>query len=195
MNKIKLLFAVLGCVLLLFGCSQEEGTSGEQTPAKSVEQTEKTSKSVEQAEKAVEQVKQKATEVAEQAEEKAKQVQQQAVQKVDEVKEQAAEQVDKVEQQVSAMANKVTGATSGTTASNGEGIYAKSCASCHKMGIIGAPKTGDQAAWKPLISSGISELTQAVINGKGAMPARGGNSSLSDDEIRAAVEYMVEQSR
>lgn len=193
MKEIKLLIAVLGCVLLLFGCSQDEGTSGEQTPAKSVEKTEKTSKPVEQAEKAVEQVKQKATEVAEQVEEKSQQVQQQAAQKVDEVKEQAAEQIDKVKQEASSMAKKVTGVTS--SASNGSGVYTKNCASCHKLGMIGSPKTGDKAAWKPLISAGVPQLTQSVINGKGVMPARGGNSSLSDDEIQAAVEYMVEQSR
>jgi len=193
MKNIKLLMAVFGCVLLLFGCSQDEGTSVEQPPAKSVEKTDKSSEPVEQAGKAVEQVKQKATEVAEQVEEKAKQVQEETVEKVDEVKQQTAEQIDKVEQQANSVVKNLAGATG--LASNGADVYATACASCHKSGIAGAPKTGDQSAWKPLIATGVPQMTNSVINGKGTMPARGGNSSLSDAEIQAAVEYMVEQSR
>jgi cytochrome c5 len=76
----------------------------------------------------------------------------------------------------------------------GKAVYEKSCAVCHKAGIAGAPKTGDKAAWAPLNAKGVDELTAVAISGKGAMPAKGGNASLSDDEVRAAVQYMVDES-
>ena len=76
----------------------------------------------------------------------------------------------------------------------GKAVYEKACAVCHKAGIAGAPKTGDKAAWVSLNAKGIDALTAVAISGKGAMPAKGGNASLSDDEVRAAVEYMVDES-
>jgi len=56
-------------------------------------------------------------------------------------------------------------------------------------------KLGDQAAWAPRIKTGMDALAQTVIKGKGAMPPKGGNPSLSDQEIRAAVDFMVAQSK
>ena len=88
------------------------------------------------------------------------------------------------------MAQKVQDATI-----SGQAVYSKACVSCHKMGLAGAPKTGDQEAWKPLIDQGMDSLVGNAIKGVGKMPAKGGNPSLSDAEVRAAVEYMVEQSR
>ncbi len=74
-------------------------------------------------------------------------------------------------------------------AADGHAIYSKSCAMCHDRI---SPKIGDTTAWAPRVKQGISVLVASVINGKGGMPARGGKSStLSDDEIRAAVEYIV----
>jgi len=77
----------------------------------------------------------------------------------------------------------------------GEEIYSQSCASCHDTGVAGAPKTGDAEAWNSRIAKGEDMLVQNAINGIGSMPPKGGNSSLSDDQVRAAVNYMVEQSR
>lgn len=81
----------------------------------------------------------------------------------------------------------------------GQKIYEGSCQSCHAEGIAGAPKLGDQAAWAERIDRGLDTLTKHSIEGfsgdTGMMPARGGNPSLSDDEVRAAVEFMVQQSR
>ena len=77
----------------------------------------------------------------------------------------------------------------------GKAIYEKSCAACHATGVAGAPKFGDKAAWKKLIAEGLNELTEDAIRGKGAMPARGGNAKLSDAEVRAAVAYLMENSR
>lgn len=86
------------------------------------------------------------------------------------------------------------GAAQASDDATGKAVYEKSCAVCHKAGIAGAPKTGDKAAWAALNAKGIDALTAVAISGKGAMPAKGGNPSLSDDEVRAAVEYMVEES-
>ncbi len=77
----------------------------------------------------------------------------------------------------------------------GKKVYGGICQSCHIAGVAGAPIVGDIAAWKPRIAAGMDELYAAVINGKGLMAARGGDPSLSDEEIRAAVDYMVEASQ
>ena len=83
--------------------------------------------------------------------------------------------------------------------SMGQKVYEESCRSCHAEGMAGAPKLGDQAAWSERIAQGMEILTQKSIEGfsgeTGTMPARGGNASLSDDQVRAAVEYMVRQSQ
>lgn len=69
-------------------------------------------------------------------------------------------------------------------------LYDTVCFACHAAGIAGAPKFGDQAAWKPYIETGMDTMVQKAIHGVGAMPPRGG-SQASDDEIRAAVQHMV----
>ncbi len=115
----------------------------------------------------------------------------QAVQQAEQVAEQAKERVAEVEQQVMAM----TATDTSSATASGQAIYSKSCAVCHKLGIAGAPKTGDKAAWGTLIASGIDQLVKNAINGKGKMPAKGGNSKLSDDEVKASVEYMMEQGK
>lgn len=70
-------------------------------------------------------------------------------------------------------------------------IYDTSCAACHAAGVAGAPKTGDKAAWAARTKQGGDALYSAVIKGKGAMPPKGGNATLSDGEIKAAVDYLV----
>lgn len=73
-------------------------------------------------------------------------------------------------------------------------LYDTVCFACHAAGIAGAPKFGDQAAWKPYIESGMDTMVQKAIHGVGAMPPRGG-SQASDDEIRAAVQHMVNSAK
>lgn len=84
-------------------------------------------------------------------------------------------------------------------AAKGQGIYMNFCAPCHATGVAGAPKTGDMAAWGPRLKQGEKSLVERAIKGyqgsKGFMPARGGNSALSDAEVANAVAYMVGQSR
>ncbi len=82
----------------------------------------------------------------------------------------------------------------------GKSVYTKTCTACHGMGIAGAPKTGDKAAWEPRIAQGMDILHKHAIEGytgpKGMMmPARGANASLSDSEVIAAVDYMVDQAK
>jgi cytochrome c5 len=81
---------------------------------------------------------------------------------------------------------------------NGEKVYGTACAACHTAGIAGAPKLGDKAAWAARIKQGSSVLYDHAIKGfqgkAGMMPAKGG-SSASDDEVKAAVDYMVTASK
>lgn len=81
----------------------------------------------------------------------------------------------------------------------GKSVYNKTCALCHAANVAGAPKPGDKADWGPRIAQGNDTLYKHAIEGftgsKGQMPAKGGNSSLSDDEVKAGVDYMVSQSR
>jgi len=77
---------------------------------------------------------------------------------------------------------------------NGKAIYDASCVACHNTGAAGAPKLGDAAAWAPRVKAGAPTLYTNAIKGKGAMPAKGGNPSLSDADVRAAVNYMISQS-
>lgn len=86
-------------------------------------------------------------------------------------------------------------APAGDAAGKGKSVYDTSCAACHTAGVAGAPKTGDKAAWAPRLKSGNAALVTAVIKGKGAMPPKGGNMSLSDDDIKAAVEYLVSRAK
>lgn len=81
------------------------------------------------------------------------------------------------------------------TSGKGESIYKQSCAVCHAAGVAGAPKLTDKAAWAPRIAKGTEALYASSIKGKGAMPAKGGNPSLADADVKAAVDYMVSQAK
>lgn len=79
--------------------------------------------------------------------------------------------------------------------SKGRVAYQASCSACHATGAAGAPKLGDVAAWTPRIGGGVANLHNSALKGKGAMPAKGGNASLADADVKAAVDFMVAQSR
>ncbi len=81
------------------------------------------------------------------------------------------------------------------TASDGEKVYKKACKMCHGAGMMGAPKMGDAAAWADRIAKGMDTLNDHAINGFGKMKPKGGKKSLSDDDVKAAVAYMVESSK
>jgi cytochrome c5 len=77
----------------------------------------------------------------------------------------------------------------------GQEIYLQKCAACHGTGLSGAPKFRDKEAWAPRITQGMDHLVQSAIEGKGNMPAQGGKTGLGDEKIRAAIGYMVENSK
>ncbi len=78
---------------------------------------------------------------------------------------------------------------------SGDQVYQSSCAACHGAGIMGAPKMGDAGAWSPRVAQGMDVLANHAINGFNAMPAKGGCVACSDDEIKAAIVYMVDASK
>jgi cytochrome c5 len=89
--------------------------------------------------------------------------------------------------------------TAAVDMAKGEEIYNKSCSTCHGMGIAGAPKVGDKAAWTDRIAQGEAVLNDHAINGyqgsSGFMPAKGGFAFLSDEDVAAAVAFMVANSQ
>jgi len=80
-------------------------------------------------------------------------------------------------------------------AADGNKTYSAACAMCHAAGVAGAPKAGDKAAWKPRIAQGKDVLYTSAIKGKNLMPPKGGAVSLSDADIKAAVDYLVGQAK
>jgi len=82
---------------------------------------------------------------------------------------------------------------------DGQQVYQTTCVACHGAGIAGAPKLGDKTQWAKHIAKGRDTLYASALNGvqgsAGAMPPKGGNPALSDAEVRAAVDYMVAQSK
>jgi cytochrome c5 len=81
------------------------------------------------------------------------------------------------------------------TSAEGKAVYDTACFACHATGVAGSPKLGDKAAWAPRIAQGAETLYTTALNGKGAMPPKGGNMSLDDAKVKAAVDYMVSQSQ
>ena len=81
----------------------------------------------------------------------------------------------------------------------GADIFKKTCAMCHQTGVAGAPKLGDKADWGPRIAQGNDTLYKHAIEGfngsKGAMPPKGGSPSLSDDDMKTVVDFMVAKSQ
>ena len=75
-------------------------------------------------------------------------------------------------------------------AADGKAVYDKTCVACHASGVANAPKFGDKAAWAPRIATGKDALLASVIKGKGAMPPKAG-TTLGDDDLKAAIDYMV----
>ncbi len=86
-------------------------------------------------------------------------------------------------------------AASGTVMADGAETYTKACAACHATGAANAPKLEDKAAWGPRIAQGTDALYNAALKGKGAMPPKGGQVQLSDDVVKAAVDYMISKSK
>lgn len=80
--------------------------------------------------------------------------------------------------------------------SQGERVYKSTCSICHQSGLRGAPKMGSARDWEARLAQGKETLYKRAINGyrgeKGSMPSRGSNAKLSEEDVRAAVDYMYE---
>jgi cytochrome c5 len=83
--------------------------------------------------------------------------------------------------------------------SPGEKVYQGTCVMCHGSPAVGAPVLGNKDDWAPRIAQGKDTLYKHALDGftgeKGAMPAHGGNPSLDETAIKAAVDYMVSKSQ
>ena len=95
---------------------------------------------------------------------------------------------------LAAMLAATTTASAAPDAAKVEKTYTTPCAACHGAGIMGAPKVGDKAAWKPRVAKGKPALYTSAINGVKMMPPRGGNPGLKDEELKAIVDYMIAKS-
>lgn len=86
-------------------------------------------------------------------------------------------------------------ATAAAAANPGEATYNKICFACHAQAVAGAPKLGDAAAWEPRIATGLDTLYKHAIEGfqgeTGLMPPKGGAPDIVDEDVKAAVDYMV----
>lgn len=123
---------------------------------------------------------------------------------VDTAKESVAGAVDAGKEMAAATAEKsasVIAAVSpaAANANEGESVYKNNCNACHGTGVAGSPKIGDKAAWSARIAKGNAVLIEHAIKGyqgeKGYMPAKGGFMNLSDEQVSAAVLYMVSQAQ
>jgi cytochrome c5 len=76
---------------------------------------------------------------------------------------------------------------------SGEQLYQAACMACHETGAAGAPKVGDKGAWGPRLGQGLAGLLKSAINGKNAMPPKGG-SDANDTELARAIVFMANKS-
>ncbi|MGK2940731.1 MAG: c-type cytochrome [Immundisolibacter sp.] len=87
----------------------------------------------------------------------------------------------------------VTAVASDAGPVDGAAVYQQACFSCHASGVAGAPKLGNAEDWAPRLAQGIETLHQNSLQGIRAMPPKGGFMNLSDEQVEAAVDYMVDQ--
>ena len=78
---------------------------------------------------------------------------------------------------------------------SGKAIYTNKCRACHDYGVAGAPRYGNSEVWAGRLTKGLDVLYKNSINGIRAMPARGGCYACSDDDIKAAVDYILVNSQ
>lgn len=76
-------------------------------------------------------------------------------------------------------------------ARSGDAVYNQFCAACHTSGILNSPKLNDAADWESRLAQGMETVLYNAIRGYNAMPAKGTCGNCSDDEIQAAIDYMI----
>lgn len=82
-------------------------------------------------------------------------------------------------------------ATNGNGRDRGREIFVQTCAACHVMGTANAPRVTERREWQDRLSTGRPSLLRSVLRGKGSMPPKGGNASLTDDDAGAALDYLL----
>ena len=116
---------------------------------------------------------------------------QEAASKVEEAADKAASEVKEA---APAEAKPVEKADASSAKVDGKAVFEANCKMCHGGTIPGAPVVGKNDDWAPRIKQGKETLHKHALEGFNTMPAKGGNTSLSDDEVKAAVDYMANQS-
>jgi cytochrome c5 len=94
-----------------------------------------------------------------------------------------------------ASASPADGKAAPAAVADGKKIYESTCIACHGSGVANAPKYGDKKAWAMHLMHGIDHLYENALKGLNAMPPRGGNLTLSDADVKAAVDYMVKAAK
>jgi cytochrome c oxidase subunit II len=94
-----------------------------------------------------------------------------------------------------AVPNAATATIAAAGGADAKGTYEKVCSVCHAAGVAGAPKFGDKAAWAPRLAAGADALHNSALKGKNAMPPKGGMVTLPDNDVVAAVDYMVKAAK
>jgi cytochrome c5 len=180
MRYLSILIAVALTMIFISACHEESPQVAKETPKVIAQEKKVAATAAETAQK-------NAEKVIEHIEEKEQTSMEHAEMEADKLMEKSHEGMDEQEGIVPATFSVETLAT-------GKMVFEQACATCHATGRAGAPKIGDKKAWLAHIEGGLDDMVDAAINGKGAMPAKGGKASLSDGEVKAAVSYIIEQS-
>lgn len=180
--------------------AQEEGETLRDKAANLADESAQSAQEMaESAAKTADEAADSAAETGSDAMEAARETGQAAVDTGAEALEEAGDELAEAGDTASETAAAAAGQDSGGDPAAGESVYKANCFACHGAGVAGAPKLGDTANWAPRIEQGMDVLYTHAIEGyqgeSGYMPPKGGFTSLSDEEVKAAVQYMVEESR
>ncbi|WP_430460560.1 c-type cytochrome [Thalassolituus sp. LLYu03] len=105
-------------------------------------------------------------------------------------------QADKIAERIKPVGQVCVGAECGGAAvaaaepRSGEQVFNTACTACHSIGVLGAPKKGDKAAWDARLAKGFDATLKNAINGLNAMPPKGNCANCSDDELLGAIKFM-----
>lgn len=89
----------------------------------------------------------------------------------------------------------VAGTAAAADLSEGRRIYVEVCAACHANGVVGAPRYGNREDWEPRLKRSRQDMMRSLFKGRGSMPPKGGNASVTDAQAEAAMEYMLSSVR
>jgi cytochrome c5 len=183
----KMLITIVAATLLISGCGDKDDAASGQAESSAVEKT------MESASDAMDSAADMASDAGDAASDAADSAADMAAGAAESVEDAAGDAEDAASDMASDATEEVAAMADGGEV--GQKIYMKSCLACHAAGIANAPKLGDKAAWEPRIALGMDALLATAIKGKNAMPPKGTCMTCSEDDLRAAIEYMVSQSQ